>query len=100
MITPTVGRVVWFHPDHAHDQPQAAIITYVHSERIVNLAAFGPDGNTSPRASVRLLQDGEVNDEGEMYAVWMPYQVGQAAKTEELEKKLSEKKGFFGSLSR
>jgi hypothetical protein len=84
MIKPTVGRVVWFHeafvPD-TKEQPRAAIVCYVHSDRCVNLAVFDVNGNSTSRTSVALRQEG---DEAPAYAFceWMPYQLGQAAKTE------------------
>lgn len=87
MIKPTVGRVVWYRPgEHdgmpqGHDkQPLAAIVTYVHSDRLVNLAIFDANGNRHRKTSVTLLQDGEAQNAP--YAEWMPYQKGQAAKTE------------------
>lgn len=87
MIKPTVGRIVWYiGPPNSHsDQVAAAIITYVWSDDLVNLAIFNKDGNLYARTSVSLIQDDGAK-EGE-YCAWMPYQKGQAAKTEELEKK-------------
>lgn len=83
MITPTVGRVVWFTPylaerfnDH---QPWAAMVTRVWSDRCVNLGGFDPNGNPFARTSVTLLQEGDPIPTGNaMYAQWMPYQIGQA----------------------
>jgi hypothetical protein len=95
MITPTVGRVVWFHPGswdanvmHYADQPLAGIITYVWNDRMVNLAVFDANGAPQSRTSVRLLQDDDHPREGEMHATWMPYQKGQAARTEAAEARL------------
>lgn len=93
MIKPTIGRVVWFHPDttdeslSGSDQPLPALVSYVHGDRCVNLAVFDANGGGShSRTSVELLQDGdEPPEHGGMYAEWMPYQKGQAAKTESLE---------------
>lgn len=85
-IVPTVGRVVHFWPAVHHleareptAQPQAAIVTYVHGEECVNLAVFGPGGETRPQTSVRLQQtDSEAIDPRDAHATWMPFQVGQA----------------------
>lgn len=93
MITPTVGRVVWYRPVKGGDdnhpdpqgQPQAAIVTHVWSDTCVNLAIFDADGVSYNRTSVLLFQDGNEKP-GAFYAEWMPYQKGQAAKTEALEK--------------
>ena len=94
MIKPTPGRVVWYMPGTERealgggDDVLAAIITYVHSDRLVNLTVFGVDGTVHPRTSVKLLQDDEMEDYlGQPHAIWMPYQKGQAAKTEALETK-------------
>lgn len=94
MIKPTVGRVVLFTPtaleDNRFDKSQklAAMITYVWNNRMVNLVAFSPDGQPRGATSVTLLQDDDVPSELGYYAEWMPYQVGQAAKTEELQRQL------------
>lgn len=86
MIKPTTGRVVWFTPDAGNvqrtDQPWAALVTYVHSDRLVNLAAFDPNGNVVPKTSITLLQDEDGLPVSGMFCQWMPYQVGQAKKHE------------------
>lgn len=93
MIKPTVGRVVWFCPlpgdSIRHDgstQPLAAIITHVWGDRMVNLAVFGSDGRSAGYTSVELHQPGDERLLGR-YAEWMPYQLGQAARTEAAEAK-------------
>lgn len=94
MIKPSVGRVVWFTPSvneicirvHTDKPPQpcAAIVAYVWHDRMVNLAVFDHNGNSFERTSVTLLQDDDPKPENGYFASWMPYQKGQAAKTEEL----------------
>lgn len=97
MIKPTVGRVVLFTPHHAdrhHNddrQSWAALICYVHSDRMVNLAAFGQNGASHSKTSVTLLQDDDAKPEHGHYCEWMPYQTGQAAKTEKLQAQLDAK---------
>ena|SRR3990167_5588436 len=92
MIQPTVGRIVWYHPSPSDPggvvpgDIQAAIIAYVWSETCINLCVFDPDGLPYSRTSVYLQQDEGVG-QSLPYATWMPYQKGQAAKTEELEAK-------------
>lgn len=94
MITPTVGRVVWFHPGIGEkllafsDQPLAAMVTYVWGDRMVNLVVFDSNGVPAGRTSVKLRQEGDEPCVGEMYCEWMPYQKGQAAKNEALEAKI------------
>ena len=89
MITPTVGRIVWFHPEAgvSYTQPWAALVTYVHSATMVNLAVFNENGNPQSRTSVPLWQ-GDGGIPAGMFCEWMPYQKGQAAKTEALEKQI------------
>ena len=87
MIKATVGRVVHFHPYMTN--VHAAIVTYVHNDTGVNLAVFDHKGNHYARTSVGLVQGDTPPAELLVgRATWMPYQIGQAAKTEDLEAKL------------
>jgi hypothetical protein len=93
MIEPTVGRVVLYRAP-GHDpaaQPFAAHVAFVHSNRLVNLLIIDHDGITYPGTEIPLLQDGDqVPVEAHRgYAEWMPYQKGQAAKTEALQATLA-----------
>lgn len=88
MIKPTIGRVVHFYQSATFPEPRAAIVTYVHSDNMVNLATFNANGECVPATSVPLVQEGEPVPEG-FRAEWMPYQKGQAAKTEALEKQIA-----------
>ena len=93
MIKPTVGRVVWYRPGAGADSyivrngtdPMAAIVTAVYSDTLVNLVVFDASGTPKSRTSIRLVQEGESTDPGTAYCEWMPYQKGQAAKTEHAE---------------
>lgn len=89
MIKPSVGRVMLYWPQASErgEQPWAALVTHVHSDNMVNLAAFFPDGGYHPTTSVPVVQDGSPYTKGDSpYAEWMPYQLGQAAKTEAVQK--------------
>jgi len=101
MIKPTVGRVVLFTPRHEHHQdhrqPWAALIAYVHGDRMVNLAAFDQNGCAQPKNSVQLLQDDDRKPEGGYFCSWMPYQVGQAVRAEELKIELDASNGVKSS---
>lgn len=93
-IKPTVGRVVWYrkgtHEDLATigDQPAAAIITGVWSDTCVNLVVFDANGDRHGRTSVLLLDENMERPLG-TFCEWMPYQKGQAAKTEAVEEALN-----------
>lgn len=93
VISPTIGRVVWFYPKGhpAGNQPLAAIVAHVWSDTCVNLAILDANGRPmdAPPTSVLLVQDDAEVPSGGLYCAWMPYQKGQAAKTEALEKKLA-----------
>jgi hypothetical protein len=96
VIKPTVGRVVWYRPfEHddmagvSGDQPLAAIVAHVWSDSCVNLAVFDANGVAHSRTSVLLVQDGEPKPAAG-FCEWMPYQKGQAAKTEAVEKQLAD----------
>lgn len=97
MIQPTVGRVVWFYPAECGptDQPWTASIAYVYSDTEINIGGFTRNGEHFSRLHVRLVQDGAKEPErgSRDYCVWMPYQRGQAAKAEALEKQIADKQG-------
>jgi hypothetical protein len=89
MITPTVGRIVWFRPVGERDAHYAAIVTHVLSDTSVDLVVFGYDDAACLLGNVELVQ-GDTAPSDRDYCEWMPYQKGQAAKTEMLEAKLGE----------
>jgi hypothetical protein len=67
------------------EQPYAALVAYVHGDRCINVAAFNENGTPLSACSVPLLQDDDAVPANGYFAQWMPYQKGQAAKTEALE---------------
>lgn len=85
MITPTVGRVVLFYPKAEMDQPYAATVAHVWSDRCVNLGYLDSNGNSGGATSVPLIQEGDTKPDS-FYCEWMPYQVGQAKKHEQDDK--------------
>jgi len=96
MIKPTIGRVVWFWPDpsmptlsgiESAAQPFTASICYVHDDDTISVGGFRHDGRTFVATMIPLYH-GEGPRPLVPHAEWMPYQKGQAAKTEALEKKL------------
>lgn len=88
-IIPTVSRKVWYHPlPHERfadgKQPLDATICHVHSDVLVNLQVNNEFGNPMPgKTSVKLLPSYADTIPGE--CSWMPFQVGQAQKTEAAE---------------
>jgi hypothetical protein len=107
MIKPTVGRQVWYRPytpagllsapgadvgdraiPHLIGQPLAATVTAVWADDCVSVTVLDIQGGSHGRSSVTLWQgEGEApTDRG--YCEWMPYQKGQAAKTEALEQQI------------
>ncbi len=87
VITPTVGRVVYFIPAEncyafgyylSKGKPLAALVTEVHSDRLVNLAVFDSCGKSFGKTSVTLRQAEDAVPGGE-YCEWMPYQISKAA---------------------
>jgi hypothetical protein len=99
MITPSNGRIVWYTPARVGDEnmaqhnpvvPLAAMVVNVWGDRMVNLVIFDGNGGMFARTSVTLLQDDDRKPEEGRFCAWMPYQKGQAAKTEALEAKIKE----------
>ena len=85
MIKPTIGRAVLVHRGNS-DVPEAAFITYVWGDRMINVGGFDHNGIPFALCSIQLAQDDDAVSFP--YAEWMPYQKGQAAKTEALEAQL------------
>lgn len=88
MIKPTVGRIVWYWvaKPSPQKQPLAAVVASVIDDGLVNLAVFDASGASHPERNVPLIQEDIPAMPGVHYCEWMPYQKGQAAKTEALEK--------------
>ncbi len=96
VITPTIGRIVWYWPSPSdlatHQmafemaagedaQPMAAQIAYVHSDTMVNLSVTDHLGVLHSRTCVHLAQaDDKPIPTNIAFATWMPYQVNQATK--------------------
>lgn len=94
-IDPTIGRVVLYFPapgqflNRCGPQPMAATVVFVHDQRYVNLAVYDHNGIQHCYPHVQLVQEDDVYVTDEHRCEWMSYQKGQAAKTEQLEAKLT-----------
>ena len=83
--------MVWFWPYSVDNpkgapgaQPLAATVAYVDNDTCVNLTVHDRNGETYGLTSVYFWQgDGESPETA--HCEWMPFQKGQAAKTEQLE---------------
>lgn len=95
MIKPTVGRMIWYipHPkdnmEQHGDDPLAAIIVAVHNDQRINIVVWGAFGNQRFLSRALLWQEEQGDRPKHGYACWMPYQIGQAAKTEQLQSALN-----------
>lgn len=90
VITPTVGRKVWFYSGNCQtppagfttypgDQACDATVVFVYNDRMVNLLVIDHIGRTYAIPSVRLVQPGDAEVDARSHrAEWMPYQVKQA----------------------
>jgi len=84
MIAPTIGRVVWFWQNAKQVQPYAAMIAFVHNDRLVNLGYMNEVGAPAGTVRVPLVQEGEERPKPP-YCTWML--------TEQLEAQLREARG-------
>jgi len=83
MITPTVARMVHFHPqsnsirsDFTPTALCAAIVCFVHDDnKTLNLSVYDKTGRQHAVLDVPLIQDDETPPADGYYASWMPYQV-------------------------
>jgi hypothetical protein len=85
---PTVGRIVYFHvADRLEPWPAMVVEVVENQYKIATMHVFLHDG-------LRVMNDVPHKDNavnGAFYWDWMPYQKGQAAKTEALQAELDGK---------
>lgn len=97
-IEPTVSRMVWFYPaafdslnKGREGQPLSGQIAHINRDGTLNLLVLSPIATTDARLNVPLLEGGDhvkmAQEEGIAYCTWMPYQLGQAARAEQLERR-------------
>lgn len=91
-IEPTVGRVVHLRHPAFPGALLAGQIAAANEDGTINVGFLSPSGGHHSALNVQLVQDGDVVADVSLYAEWMPYQKGQAAKTEELEKQIEAKR--------
>ena len=92
MIKPTIGRVIIIQRGASDAQPDGwpALICKVWGDRCINAAGFNEWGTTVSFSSLTLVQEGDTPPDAGPYAEWMPYQKGQAAKAEALERQIAD----------
>lgn len=87
VVEPTIGRVVYvFSGSILTDKqakPMAAIVTDIIAGLRINACVFSGNGVPQPATNIQHASQPRHNEDA--YWDWMPYQKGQAAKTEELE---------------
>jgi hypothetical protein len=84
MITPTIGRVIYVVDRKGScdvNYPEPALITFVHTDRSINVAGFNAQGHPFRLMAVALVQGDEKTPITGLRAEWMPYQVGVAKGT-------------------
>lgn len=81
MITPTIGRVVLVHRTGMSEQREPAFVTFVHGDKLINVAGFSKDGIPFSVPSIELLQDEDKPVNPNLFAEWMPYQKQVAAES-------------------
>ena len=98
MMEPTIGRIVWIHRREALDptKPEAAWVANCWKDPnskhwSLNVAGVNHDGHPFRLTQVPLIEDSGDSDVNVVrpYATWMPYQKGQAAKAEDLERQVA-----------
>lgn len=103
IITPTVGRKVWFRLNGVDKlekprsdaetalvwafpsvvdptQPLDATVVYAWNDRMVNLHVLDHYGHPFIATLVPLMQEGDTPPQSGFYAEWVPYQLGQVKK--------------------
>lgn len=85
-MTPTVGRIVYYKSlgspkGEFASVDRAAIITQVQNENNIGLCVLNPNGMYFNESVSKGSDPGQWD--------WMPYQKGQASKTEEIEAELN-----------
>lgn len=69
-MLPTIGRIVWFFADPAHN-PNAAIVTHVWDDRgAVNLCVFNMHGFSEARSAIPFIADPAGNMPPGNYCRW------------------------------
>lgn len=102
MIKPTIGRQVWFWGGIPQElqQAEAATIAYVHGDRLVNLQVIDHNGIARSETSVSLVQAEDSEKPTGFFCEWMPFQKGQAVRTEQLERAIDAGQIGIGAVER
>jgi hypothetical protein len=84
VLTPTIGRIVYYRGREG--TIRAAIVTQVHGIFCLNLHVFGIDSSDAEAGPKTSVTHAQPEQEPSCYPSWhwMPYQLGQAAKSVEV----------------
>jgi len=100
-IEPTIGRVVWFARGRDQSEPFAAMIAFVHPGGThVNLRYMDHNADSHKAMNVPLVNYGENPPAEGPCCTWMPYQFGQAAKTQQIAESLEAERREIDSAKR
>jgi hypothetical protein len=105
-IVPTPGRVLWYIPHPSEGlaliggDPLIALLAGVVDDRTVNVAVFNASGGfAGQRGGVPILEQGDDVPSDAGYCVWMPFQKGQAAKTDDLSPRITKLEESIAELT-
>lgn len=90
MIQPTVGRMILFRAPSS-SKPLAATVAAVNDDGTINIGYLDSIGAHHSSQFIRIIEPGDTVGPEEHWCEWMPFQLGQAAKTEQAEAALAEK---------
>lgn len=90
---PTIGRVIYLYDNTMTgvDRPYLGMVADVIGGHTINAVGFNHDGDLLVGGLQNVPHDSDKPAGAKVWWDWMPFQKGQAAKTEELQKELDQK---------
>ena len=92
---PTIGRVIYLYDSTMTgvDRPYLGMVADVVGGDTINAVGFNHDGDVLVGGIQNVPHDSDKPNDAKVWWDWMPYQKGQAAKTEALQAQLDAKAG-------